>query len=130
MHRWIFLTPWGTLRLHHILRSDEDRHLHDHPFDFTSFLLTGSYMEVQPDQEDPQRHRAVVRPRFSIVRKKAENLHKLILDKPVWTFVIGRPKRREWGFQTERGWIHHRQYVHEFPELADLESHADLRRMG
>jgi hypothetical protein len=43
MRRYIFRTPWFTLRLHHILRSDDDRHLHDHPFDFTSFLLTGGY---------------------------------------------------------------------------------------
>lgn len=54
MHRWILRTPWGTLRLHHILRSDDDRHLHDHPFDFTSFLLTGGYLEITDTFSNPR----------------------------------------------------------------------------
>jgi hypothetical protein len=54
MHRWIFKHPWGTVRLHHILRSDDDRHLHDHPFNFVSLLLTGGYTEVTADGVDRQ----------------------------------------------------------------------------
>jgi hypothetical protein len=46
MHRWLVRTPWFTLRIHHILRSDNERDLHDHPFDFTSFIFKGSYTEV------------------------------------------------------------------------------------
>lgn len=48
MRRWILHTPFGDLRLHHILRSDHDRDLHDHPFDFWTFLLTGGYTEWLP----------------------------------------------------------------------------------
>ncbi len=47
MERWILDTPWGTLRLHHILRSDDDKACHDHPFAFSS-LLTGGYTEFAP----------------------------------------------------------------------------------
>lgn len=100
MHRWYLQTPWFTVRLHHILRSDEARALHDHPWDFCSLLLSGGYLEVRQD---------VVKwwPRFSIVRRRAEDLHRLVIPKPVWTLVITGPKRREWGFRLPTGeWIH------------------------
>jgi len=122
MHRWILRHPWGTLRLHHILRSDEDRHLHDHPFDFTSLLLTGGYVEIthgemllngQPILVPLQR----TWPRFSIVHKRAEESHRLVLTRPVWTFVVSGPKRRSWGFHTEQGWVNHRDYLHLYPEV-------------
>lgn len=131
MRRWILRTPWGTLRLHNILRSDEDRHLHDHPFDFTSLLLTGGYDEVTPKHFHASQ---LVKswPRFSIVRKRAEESHRLIVHKPLWTLVVSGPKRRSWGFHTEQGWIHHRDYLKAFPAIAsmNLASHADLKRIA
>jgi hypothetical protein len=118
MRRYIFRTPWFTLRLHHILRSDDDRHLHDHPFDFTSFLLTGGYTETVPCDCGPGCPVQVRHwwPCFSIVRKKAEDLHCLKLDRPVWTLVFAGPKRREWGFATEDGWVHNEEYAGRWPE--------------
>ncbi len=120
MRRWILRTPWGTLRIHHILRSDDDTHLHDHPFDFTSFLLSGGYIEETAHPEICDRKYARIPhvwPRFSIVRKRAEEAHRLVLTRPVWTFVVSGPKRRSWGFHTERGWVNHRDYLHLFPEV-------------
>jgi hypothetical protein len=136
MRRWIWKTPWGTLRLHNILRSDDDRHLHDHPFDFTSFLLSGGYTEETQGEQHWTAGILVadvrVRrwwPRFSIVRKRAEDAHRLILDRPLWTFVVSGLKRRAWGFHTEKGWIVHTRYLDLFPEEAASTSHADLVRM-
>ncbi len=120
MHRWLLRTPWGTLRVHHILRSDDDRHLHDHPFDFTSFLLSGGYVEESAaGLEEPHgsMRKSQRWPRFSIVRKRAEEAHRLVLERPVWTFVISGPKRRSWGFHTESGWVNHREYLHLYPEV-------------
>jgi len=37
-----------AVRLHHVLRSDLDRALHDHPWDNASLLLRGGYWEVVP----------------------------------------------------------------------------------
>ena len=48
MRRWIARCPWFTLRLHNILQSDEGRDHHDHPFDFTSLILRGGYVEHRP----------------------------------------------------------------------------------
>lgn len=129
MRRFIFLLPFGlgTIRLHHIVRSDDDRHLHDHPFDFVSFLLSGDYVETTPltwapgrkyePGVDPTKTRAW--PRFSIVRKRAEDLHCLSLKRPVWTLVFSGPKRRDWGFATERGWISNHEYLDAFPARAE-----------
>ena len=32
---------WFSIKVHHILRSDEDRCEHDHPWPFVSLILTG-----------------------------------------------------------------------------------------
>src|SRR6266853_6456811 len=69
MRRWTIETPLGQIRLHHILRSDNDRHYHDHPFDFVSLILSGGYIEHRPNQ--PQR---LYLPKSVLVRK-AKDLH-------------------------------------------------------
>lgn len=140
MRRFILLLPFGlgTIRLHNIMRSDDDRHLHDHPFDFTSFLLNGGYIEAvpcescggtrverdhagvsHPCQDCWDGRRRNVWPRFSIVRRSAEALHSLTLERPVWTLVFAGPKRRDWGFDTEIGWISNERYLDEFPKRAE-----------
>lgn len=115
MRRWILQWPGGTLRLHHIMRSDVGRDLHDHPWDFWSLLLTGGYTEVRPARFNPhtkqtEPERAIYWPRFSVVRRQAEDLHRLVLRVPVWTVVWTGPKRRTWGFRTRRGWVPWRSY--------------------
>lgn len=93
----------GSIRVHEILRSDLDRHLHDHPFDFVSLILSGGYEEVTPEgrfQRKPGQ----------ILFRRAEDLHRLVLTKPAWTFVITTPWRRPWGFMTEKGWIDEKAY--------------------
>jgi hypothetical protein len=110
MHRWEFRTPWFAIRLHHILRNDQAEDLHDHPWDFTSFLLTGPYVEVV--LEDSIRGvfagqtRRVRHERFAVVRHRAEDLHRIELPEgPVWTLVLTGPLRRSWGFLTSAGWL-------------------------
>ena len=36
---------WFSIKVHHILESDEDRCEHDHPWPFLSLILTGGYWE-------------------------------------------------------------------------------------
>lgn len=101
MRRWVLRTPWCVFRLHHILRGDGDRHFHDHPFDFSSLVLRGGYIEHRPNAA-PRRLRA-----GHVLRRQAEDLHRLELNpgKTAWTLVVAKPARRGWGFQTEQGWI-------------------------
>ena len=110
MRRWIWTTPVGTLRLHNILRSDNDRHLHDHPWDYWSLLIRGEYIEHQA-------HGARVHRRApSLAFRRAETAHRLEVIRPAWTIVSTGPRRREWGFWTEysvmrRSWVHHEHYA-------------------
>jgi hypothetical protein len=97
MRRWrFFSTPWFGVRLHHILRSDADLELHDHPFSFLSIVLAGGYTEFTPDERpmiipfivrNPDLADHIVRRRWfgpgSIIFRRAEDLHRLELKK-VW----------------------------------------------
>jgi hypothetical protein len=110
MERWMTPRFWNKLpriRLHHIMRSDSDREMHDHPFDFTSIILSGGYTEHRPDGS-----RRFYGP-GSIVRRKAEDLHRLELDVPAWTICITGPKRRDWGFMRDGVWTRWQDFVYE-----------------
>ena len=97
-------TNGATARYHQILRSDDDRHLHDHPWDFISVILDGSYVETTESGE-------VEHGRGSVLTRSAESAHRLTLKAPVWSFVITAPARRRWGFHTEDGWVPWRTYL-------------------
>jgi len=46
---WWF--PW-SIRVHHIMRPDEDRDLHDHPWDARTIILRGWYNEQRPASDE------------------------------------------------------------------------------
>lgn len=104
MKRFILQTPFGGVRLHKIMRSDLERHMHDHPFDFASLLLSGGYTEHTPKGAHYVK-------RWSINAKRAESVHRLEITRPVWTLFVHGPNRRAWGFQTEDGWIPWKRYA-------------------
>lgn len=100
--------PGTTARYHHILKSDL-LDLHDHPWDFVSIILSGTYVETTPTTEQE----------FgpgSVLVRKAEQLHRLTLPSgPVWTFIVVGPARRQWGFATDQGWTHWQHYLASSP---------------
>lgn len=110
MERWIFKHPLGTFRIHKIMRSDNQRHMHDHPFSFFSIILKSGYWDVHPAPDDPTKETASWHGAISTNFKRAEECHRLVLAHPVWTFVITGRYRRDWGFHTSEGWISHDQY--------------------
>lgn len=126
MRRWLLMTPWGTVRLHNILRSDEDRDLHDHPWDFASLILRGGYVDVVPLGQNDGRGRLRLRAHATflkstmlvarvfragqVVRHRAEDLHRLEVPTPAWTVVLTGPVRRRWGFETEHGWMYYKDW--------------------
>lgn len=55
MNRWWLFNAYPTpawfplsVRVHQIKRADNDRHLHDHPWDFRTIVLMGWYDEMRP----------------------------------------------------------------------------------
>lgn len=99
-----------SMCLHHFLRSDEDW-LHDHPWPYVTIVLGGGYWEHLASG------RRVWRAPGSILVRSSRSAHMVELDprRPaVWTlFIMGpRLRPREWGFRTDRGWIHWDLYLH------------------
>lgn len=113
MKRWIFQTPRFGIRLHKICQSDSGRDLHDHPFDFTSVILRGGYVETRDRLAISGVARVRTKRRYgpgSVVRRSATDIHRLELDRPAWTLVFAGPYRRNWGFVTKNGWVDFENY--------------------
>lgn len=90
--RWRLETPVGSLRVHHWLGPDDDRHFHDHPWDFTTFVVKGGYVDKSPDGE--QHLKAP-----TVQRRAATHQHTVYPDPGgAWTIVFTGPKVRNWGF--------------------------------
>lgn len=122
LRRWMILkTPWWSLYIHQIFRSDSDRDCHDHPWDFWSLILWGSYREynlqtIAPEHPgEPFRFIEEIRTykTGSVIRHKAEDAHRLELPagKTTWTLVVVGPKFRQWGFWKDKQWIDHKTYL-------------------
>lgn len=124
-------TPWGALYLHHIVRSDHDRCLHDHPWSFVTLMLWGGYWEETPgavevrwDGDPPalgqfyarpvgeRRKRVWYRP-GTLRRVPAHWCHRVVIpdEQPAWTLVLTTPRQRTWGFWTADGWMQWRAFL-------------------
>lgn len=97
-------TCWFCRIYLHIFVASDDECLHDHPWNFLSFMLWGGYWEVTPKGKKwygPGR----------LLYRRASWKHQVVITKPAVTFVITTGKIRNWGFWTKAGyWIHHRIY--------------------
>lgn len=108
LRRW-WIVPRNrqcNVYLHETLHSDEDRALHDHPWDNGSFLIEGSYIEVTPDGE-------FLRSAGDIVTRAATDAHRLVIPeggRAVSIFTTG-PIIRDWGFHCPQGWRHWKEFV-------------------
>ena len=123
MKRWRWFSNDGIgVRVHNIRRSDSDRELHDHPFDFTSIILWGGYWETRDDGS-----RTCYGP-GSVVHRRAEMLHRLELPGPAWTLVFRGPYRREWGFVRDGVWIRWQDFVEERRDSLAAESSGGAYR--
>ena len=123
LRRW-WLIPrnrFFNVYLHHFLRSDDDRALHDHPWHNVSILLRGAYMEVLPG------HEIAVRQAGDVVARGPAAAHRIQLanddtvtrvrailpgfTRDVWTLFITGPRLRTWGFHCPQGWVPHTLFL-------------------
>lgn len=106
-----------VLRLHHIATHDLDRHLHDHPWNFLSIVLTGCYIEFRPATIKPcfdgdvetvtARHRMP----GSIAFRRSTDRHRIAFVRDqTWTLFLTWPRVQWWGFYTPAGKIYWRHY--------------------
>lgn len=117
LRRWWLIPRNKVLNvyLHHFLRDDDDRALHDHPWIWCSLLLRGSYIEHTILAGGV--HRRQVRTAGSIKLSLPRRAHRIELisdwqngqrrtqGAPCWTLFITGPRVREWGFLCPNGWV-------------------------
>jgi hypothetical protein len=95
-----------NIYLHEILHSDDDRALHDHPWENTSFVVAGRYIEHTPEG-------SFERNAGDIITRKGTSLHRLEIlpgEKAISLFQTG-PISREWGFACPQGWVHWKEFT-------------------
>lgn len=135
LRRW-YLIPRNRflcIYLHHFLRDDDDRALHDHPWAWASLLLRGRYIEhtIDAGGVHHKRERKTGSWKFSLPSRA----HRIELlpswwtegdfdaacarhaadpesRAPCWTLFITGPRVREWGFHCPaEGWIHFKRFT-------------------
>ena len=127
LRRWWIIprNRFFNIYLHQILRSDDDRALHDHPWWNVSIILRGGYREWMPAPLPgaPLSTRWLIRKAGHVVVRRATHAHALELlpdlSQPenkdaliaCWSLFITGPKVREWGFLCPQGWRHWRQFI-------------------
>lgn len=98
---YILSTPWFGMMLHRIFREDNQRDLHDHPWNFLSIILLGWYSESYQLNGE---HSVSFTTRRRWNYKRAEDRHsiRIVGRKPTWTLVFTGRRRRTWGFWIKR----------------------------
>ena len=107
LRRWYLVsTPWFGIYMHAIFLPDRDPWMHDHPWSFVSIVLKGGYLE---GLGNGVRHRWRA---GSIHRLRHVDAHAIrSLDRtPTWTLILRGPRRRDWGYHTDQGWVDHATY--------------------
>lgn len=108
MQRWYIIPRNSEFNIyyHRILRSDDDRALHDHPWPSISIMTHGSIKEHTPDG-------VKVLEKGAVVFREPDFAHRLELigDEPCETLFITGPKIREWGFHCPKGWVNWQDFV-------------------
>lgn len=112
LKRW-WIVPrnrWFNIYLHHFLRSDDDRALHDHPWWNVSILIDGEYTE-HTIAAGGVNVRNVYRS-GNLKFRTAGAAHRVELRTgSCWTLFITGPIVREWGFHCPQGWRPWKQFV-------------------
>lgn len=104
VRRWYFETPWGSIRLHHWLHSDDDRAMHDHVWAFTTLILSGGYTDVSSSGQE-------YLARGQMARRLPSHKHTVVVDpEGCWSLLITGPKVRGWGFWRKGKWVKANKY--------------------
>lgn len=120
MGRWWLFNPytssgaakrkgWGWLpsvRIHHIMREDRDRHFHNHPWAARTLILRGWYREMRDDGSH-------WRFQGSTAKLEVDDFHKIatVPADRVWTLFITWRYRGTWGFWVNGAKVPWRQYL-------------------
>jgi hypothetical protein len=108
LQRWFVVprNPFNNVYLHRFLRSDDDRALHDHPWDNRSWVLSGEYVEHLQDGSTATRFEG------DVIERRAIEAHRVeLVTGPAVTLFFTGPIIRSWGFYCPKGWVPWREFV-------------------
>lgn len=109
LRRFYLGTLFGvTFYIHHFIRGDSDRNLHNHPFNAWSFILKGFYLEerfidFQVSNDNGCKTKIKKVRWFNIIN--GNTFHKVLYTKPgTLTLFCHRPyiAGKKWGFLTKK----------------------------
>ena len=122
MRRWWLFNPYDnetrqtrwrwcpiSIRVHHIMKPDEDRHLHDHPWNARTIVLKGYYFE-----ETPKRFKTLAkRGSGDTARIGYGQFHRIhtVSRGGVYTLFISGKYRGSWGFLVGGQKVPWREYL-------------------
>lgn len=93
-YRWVFIFFQYSIRIHKWIRSDDKRHMHDHAWNFRTFVLKGSYIDVS--EQNGQIIKEIVN---TTVYRKAFHKHYVEVPKEgCITLLFCSKPYRKWGF--------------------------------
>ena len=100
-----------SARLHHIRLPDDDAHLHDHPWDARTIILSGEYIE----QLDDAGHKMRYRPQGYTGPVLFGQYHRIhwVPEEGVWTLFITWRYRGTWGFRVNGQKVPYKEYLKE-----------------
>lgn len=120
---FVLQSKYCNIYLHRFLRSDRDD-LHDHPWNFATYLVDGAYSEVTPNGTNRRTNytdglgKRVKQ--NTLVFRKATDKHQVKVDRdfryyerrlaPLTLFISG-PVKRDWGFWVNGVWTHWQIYL-------------------
>lgn len=95
--RWSNWLP--SIRMHRIMRADQERNLHDHPWNARTFILRGWYKEER--EEECGRRVCPTRRPGDTARLQFGQFHRIteVSEDGVWTLFVAGKKRGTWGFK-------------------------------
>lgn len=106
--RWYIIPRNQTFNVyyHRMLRDDDDRALHDHPWSSFSTVTRGQIIETTKEGKR-------LLQKGDCIYRGPEFLHRLELvdGEPAETLFITGPREREWGFDCPKGWVHWQDFV-------------------
>lgn len=109
---WCFQRLGVAIRLHDILRSDDGRDPHDHPWPYVTVILQGGYLEERYSATGQLVSRKWHGP-GSVLFRSAHHLHKLVLParSVCRTLFITGPYKQGWGFLVNGKKVPWREYL-------------------
>lgn len=97
-----------SIRLHHIVRPDQDRHMHDHPWNARTFILRGWYIEKREEG------RYYWRGEGETAKLNFGEYHYITGISPLhgaWTLFVTGKYRGTWGFLVNGAKVKWREYL-------------------